>query len=430
MFFREHNRLANRIKKYRPQWNHNQIFSVARALNIAQYQNIALFEYSSEVLGTEYWMNLNMESYQGYNNNIDPSIPIEWSQGVFRATHSMISDKLLYIDSDWGRVVEADLMKYFFNPREIFSRARKIDGFLVGLAHQPVLKPTLRYSQHIMTIPLGTPHLHLLALDCLRGRDAYVGSYGELRESLGMGRVVNVQDITSDPNEIIFLNWLISSSNKNTTAEALNDLPLFVGAALEKWNLEQWNDEVNNVKYEVGSGGSVQNAGNIDDGSLPFFGPTFSKMFENVIFKTRHGDRFWFENLFGDEYITSVNEGVKIDREPTIWPSFRRWRKKNSDNIIFNPLKSKLQNHQGNNENPLLNRLRRVTLAEIILRNGEKLDCLSSNQFRLPNKSDKLCMSALTDDIVDAAMELEDDNGNNTGIGLELIYARIMNERA
>jgi len=72
LFFREHNRLATEIKAANPWWNDEMIFQQARKINIAQYQNIVVYEWMKSLLRADF--DTIVGNYQGYNPFLNPTI--------------------------------------------------------------------------------------------------------------------------------------------------------------------------------------------------------------------------------------------------------------------------------------------------------------------------------------------------------------------
>lgn len=88
LFLREHNRLARQIALEKPHWNDEQIFQLARKINIAQYQSIVMYEYLPSLLLDEY---SRVGRYDGYDHQVDPT-PSQLFAFAFRFGHTTVPD--------------------------------------------------------------------------------------------------------------------------------------------------------------------------------------------------------------------------------------------------------------------------------------------------------------------------------------------------
>jgi peroxidase len=61
LWMRNHNRLAEGLSKLHPEWTDEQTFQRARQINIAQYQNVAMYEWLPLQIGDK------VDKYQGYD---------------------------------------------------------------------------------------------------------------------------------------------------------------------------------------------------------------------------------------------------------------------------------------------------------------------------------------------------------------------------
>ena len=114
----------------------------------------------------------------------------------------MVPDTLPLISPGVGGVVDVlPLHTMFMNPELI--RKGGIDAILAGLAASPMEEVDLIYADSLRdALFVGGPSrdlkLDLASLDISRGREAKIGSYGELREALGLRSPHRWDEITKD----------------------------------------------------------------------------------------------------------------------------------------------------------------------------------------------------------------------------------------
>lgn len=88
LFMREHNRLARKIAADKPHWSDEQVFQLARKINIAQYQAIVMYEYLPSLLLDDY---SRVGRYDGYEIFVDPT-PTQLFAFAFRFGHTTVPD--------------------------------------------------------------------------------------------------------------------------------------------------------------------------------------------------------------------------------------------------------------------------------------------------------------------------------------------------
>ena len=197
LFVREHNRWAKRIKKMRPYYSGDDIYQMARRMVIAEIQVITYKEFLPALIGPN-----AIAPYRGYKRG-DPTIAGEFSGGAYRLGHSLINTELLRVNRR-GREIRAghlSLRNAFFNAPTVFKRRNDIDPILRGLAAQksqaldPLVVDDLR---NFLFGPPGAGGFDLAALNIQRGRDMGLPSYNDAREAMGLGRVRDFDEVSSD----------------------------------------------------------------------------------------------------------------------------------------------------------------------------------------------------------------------------------------
>ena len=100
------------------------VYESARRLVGAKIQNITYKEFLPLLLDDNV-----IPEYQGYDVTVNPGIFTEFSTGLFRFGHTMLSPQLLKVDGD-GNVDSVALRDAFFNPDAIVEGG--VDSFLKG----------------------------------------------------------------------------------------------------------------------------------------------------------------------------------------------------------------------------------------------------------------------------------------------------------
>ncbi len=85
---RQHNLIADNLKKLNPHWVGEQIFQEARKIVGAQMQIITYEHWLPHILGPIGMKKLGR--YKGYNPKIDPTVSNEFATAAFRFGHALI----------------------------------------------------------------------------------------------------------------------------------------------------------------------------------------------------------------------------------------------------------------------------------------------------------------------------------------------------
>lgn len=92
LFFRQHNRIADNLKKLNPHWMAEQIYQETRKIIGAQMQVITYDSWLPYILGPVGMKKLG--TYKGYDPKIDPTITNEFATAAFRFGHGLIQPVL------------------------------------------------------------------------------------------------------------------------------------------------------------------------------------------------------------------------------------------------------------------------------------------------------------------------------------------------
>jgi len=198
LFVREHNRWADKIRRTRPYFSGDDVYHAARRMVIAEIQVITYQEFLPALIGPN-----ALPRYRGYVPG-DATIFNEFSGGAYRLGHSMINTELLRLNRR-GRTAPGghlSLRDAFFNAPSILQRRNDIDPILRGLAAQksqtldPLIVDDLR---NFLFGPPGAGGFDLASLNIQRGRDHGLPSYNDARAAMGLPRVTDFSEISSDP---------------------------------------------------------------------------------------------------------------------------------------------------------------------------------------------------------------------------------------
>ncbi|XP_074040199.1 peroxidase [Leptinotarsa decemlineata] len=264
VLLREHNRIADVLSKYNPHWNDETIFQEARKINIAQYQHISYYEWLPNFIGWENSLKnriiWNTQDFvTDYDENIDPRALNEHSNGAFRHFHSLIAGQLHLVHENRYSQGSVRLSDWLVDPEIVEN---KFDELTRGLTTQLQFASDQYHDSEVTQYLFrGNDQfgIDLKAFDIQRGRDHGLATYNDFREFWNMRRAERFED---------FLD-LITKDNVEKLAslyETPDDVDLIVGGSLEK-----------NVP-----------------GTLA--GPTFLGILTEQFYRTRTGDRFWYEN--------------------------------------------------------------------------------------------------------------------------------------
>lgn len=266
LWVREHNRIATEIGAANSHLTGDQIYQAARRKVIALNQAITFNEFIPTLLGSE-----SIPVYTGYNPGVDSTIANEFSAGLYRLGHSMVSEKIQRLDSSLQTIAEGwtSLRDAFFRPDRL-TEGGSIDPLLRGAAKQVCQNIDTHVVDELRNFLFGNPGaggLDLAALNIQRGRDHGLPTYNEMRVILGLPSIRSYSQITSDDN---VRNSLISVYSN------INEIDLWIGMLAE------------------------------DHVSGALVGPTLYAGLKKQFLDLRDGDRFWYENVYYGELLAEI----------------------------------------------------------------------------------------------------------------------------
>ncbi|XP_043462136.1 peroxidase-like [Leptopilina heterotoma] len=268
---REHNRVAGVLARLNPHWTDETIFQEARRIVTAEHQHISYYEWLPIFLGVKnsfkHKLIYNTKDYvDDYDASINPSVLNEHSTAAFRYFHSLIAGNLDLVKEprftySYSAFNSLRLSDHFNNPA-VIERGNNFDDLTRGLGTQPEEAADQFYDREITNFlfrDMDQLGVDLRAIDIQRSRDHGLASYNDYRSYCGVPKATTWKD---------FLD-LISPQNVQILSkmfESPDDVDLTVGGILERHV----------------------------PGTLA--GPTFLCILTEQFFRTRVGDRFWYES--------------------------------------------------------------------------------------------------------------------------------------
>ncbi|XP_022901583.2 peroxidase-like isoform X1 [Onthophagus taurus] len=266
ILFREHNRLADSLSKINPHWDDETLYQEARKINIAQHQFISYYEWLPIFIGVGNSLKNRIiwdtkDFVNDYDENVDPTVINEHATAAFRFFHSLIAGHLDLVGeyrNNMGNIRMSD----WFNRPAVLEQGTNFDDLTRGMASQPELKSDRFHDSEITQFLFRMGQFFgqdLKAICIQRNRDHGLASYNDVRQFCGLGKASSFDDLLD----------VMTKDNVNRLAnlyESVDDIDLTVGGSLEI----------------------------LVPGTLS--GPTFLCILTEQFYRTRAGDRFWFEN--------------------------------------------------------------------------------------------------------------------------------------
>jgi peroxidase len=268
LFMREHNAWVATLKSQNPNWTGRQLYSMAKAITTAEYQNIVYQEYLPLLIGPV------IGAYQGYDPTVNAQVTQEFSTAAFRVGHSQVSDTQEGLDNNGNVVFTEPLAQAFFNTPEI-DEANGIDPLLRAVGadfSQATDVYTVGALRNLLFAGLvggGVDEMDLIAIDIQRESDVGLGSLNQTRRAIGLRPYGSFAQLTRDPN--------LQRSFENVYGD-IDNVDLFMGGLAERH----------------ASGAVV--------------GPTFQRIIADQFEALRSGDRFfWLNQGFNQQLASEIS---------------------------------------------------------------------------------------------------------------------------
>ncbi|XP_021104377.1 lactoperoxidase isoform X2 [Heterocephalus glaber] len=265
LLLREHNRLAQELKRLNPQWDGEKLYQEARKILGAFVQIITFRDYLPIVLGGE--MQQWIPPYQGYNESVDPRISNVFTF-AFRFGHLEVPSTIFRLDENyqpWGPEPELPLHTLFFNTWRMVK-----DGGIDPLVRGLLAKKAKFMNQNKMMTgelrnklfqPTHTIHgFDLASINIQRGRDHGQPGYNSWRGFCGLSQPQTLEELSA-----VLKNEMLAKK--------------LLGLYGTPDNIDIWVGTVAEPLVESGRVG-------------PLLACLLGLQFQRI----RDGDRFWWEN--------------------------------------------------------------------------------------------------------------------------------------
>jgi peroxidase len=274
LFVREHNYWVGQLHAQDPSLTGDQLYSMARAITTAEYQNIVYTEFLPSLLGPN-----TLTQYQGYNPNVSPQIFEEFSTAAYRFGHSIVSPTETKIANDGTVLEQQDLVAASAEPTSDYTINGGADALLRNLAQDYSQQEGATINSDLRNMLDANPPGDvgdLAAIDILRERDLGIATLNQTREALGMTPYTSFNQITSDPTLAGELQQVYGS---------VDQVDLFVGGLAE----------------DPAPGGSM-------------VGPTFEAIIAQQFENLRDGDPLFYQNQgFSPQLMTQIQNTTLSD---------------------------------------------------------------------------------------------------------------------
>lgn len=301
LFVREHNFQARRLASAfgyshedlaDPQVD-EQLFHLARSIVSAEVQSITYNEFLPSLLGPD-----QLESYRGYQADVNASIANIFSGSLYRVGHTMLPNELLVLQADGSAVADFEALgatvengklslgEAFFNPELITQIG--IESYLTGLSTQQIQEIDNLIVDGVRNLLFDPPAaVDLGATNLQRGRDHGLADYNQTRMDFGLEPLQDFAQISSDPT--------VAAALEDAYDGNIHNIDVFAGAISE--------DHI--------GGGSV--------------GELIHTVLVDQFSRLRDGDRFYFENVFAGTELQAIQNTRLADiiRRNTSLPDVR-----------------------------------------------------------------------------------------------------------
>lgn len=287
VFMRFHNLIAESLQEQNPDWEDDQLYSIARNYNIAVYQSVVMTKYIPALLGD------TLGPYTGYNKNINPSVDEFFAAISYRYAHSETPNLVRLRDAYFLPLTQDPLfLRDVFRqlppndvPNLVQNRIGGIEPILRGMV-MSAAKPFDESFVDDMNMWSEAPSV----LDIQRSRDVGIPPYNDVRRLLGLEAVSSIRELVlGEASSGVFLD---DDEEEEVEANIYSEKDLELLRRLEAL----YGGDIEKVDTYVGTLFEVP-----EDPMNDRLGPIHTKSIRNQFNRIRIGDRFWYENVFSEQ---------------------------------------------------------------------------------------------------------------------------------
>jgi hypothetical protein len=296
LFALNHNYYADLLKAQNPSATDDELFYLARAWNIAEYQRIIYRDYVKVTFGS-----YAPDAYTGYDATVDASSNNEMVTGALRFGHSQISASILRRYNNGTGNIGGDVFirDQYFQPYR-FKQSGGLGTVLHGMRYQkaePIDVGMVDALRNFLFGP-GDPSLgmDLIAINIQRARDHGILGFNDVRRAFGLTPYSSFSQLTKNAQVARRLQAVYAS---------VDDCDLFVCGVAERPYV-----------------------------AFGLMGETIAVVMKDQFERVRDGDRFYFENQCGGNGYFSEADCEKI-RAVTIEDIIGRFEERPSTNPFY-----------------------------------------------------------------------------------------------
>ncbi|XP_071327314.1 thyroid peroxidase [Trachinotus anak] len=281
LWLREHNRIAEALKRINFHWSPETIYQETRKIIGALHQIITMRDYVPKIIGAESFEHY-IGPYGGYDPATNPSASNVFATAAFRFGHATISPILRRLNESFQEhehLRHLRLHDTFFSPWRIVKEGG-IEPILRGTigtaatAVSPNMLMAEETTERLVILNIEQ-HMDLASINLQRGRDHALPGYNDWRAFCGLKRI-----------------------------KTLDELSEVVGNYRVAEKIQKLYKHPDNI--DVWLGGLVED---LLPGSRT--GPLFACLIGKQMKALRDGDRFWWEaeGMFTQQQRTELLKG-------------------------------------------------------------------------------------------------------------------------
>jgi peroxidase len=202
IWLRNHNQLAETLRRINAHWDDETLFQEARRINIAMYQHVIYSEYLPQLIGPAAMRIFDLEPLtKGYSNKYNPELyPQLLNEFVTAAYrhHFLVHHKQCWADERMKLFGCHDLVAGMKNSSH---SCWSVDEVIRGQIAQASYYSTPQINWFINNVLLHQPS-SIGVLNIQRGRDHGLRSYNHYRELCGLNRAKSFDELYNIPPSV------------------------------------------------------------------------------------------------------------------------------------------------------------------------------------------------------------------------------------